>query len=107
METNTTALGTVGTYRLYNNEPGSRFCCVEFIMYGLTFRAVHLVRPRGGVDQVELYTCHPSSWCDDYLKCVDLANPCAAGKRALHLLAVASSDIPSDTAERFALIELS
>lgn len=91
---------------------GSYQVKVSFEMFGLSFEATRFVRTDshnlGGatIDNVELYTKHESSWCSDFLKMVDRANPCPASRRALALLAVAQCDVPADVSERFAQIEL-
>ena len=110
------ALGTFGTIRdnSATYAPGSYEHRVEFVAEGgITFRAHHFVRTDKGcaVDSIHLYIVHPSSWCDDYIKTIDRANPGAnlsrVDLRAMHLVnvAIAAAEL-SGTAERAALLEM-
>lgn len=106
------ALGTIGT--IHNNSAtyatGSYEHWVEFTMMGLRFKAHHFVRTDGAcaMDVVNLYTCHESSWCDDYVKTFSRgdANLSRVDQRALHLIAVAEAASVEGISERFAAIEL-
>lgn len=117
--TNTAAvngnLGTVG--KVINHAatyaPGSFEVFVTFMMLGLQFEAHRFVRTDGACacDKVYLYIRHEGSLvpgCTDYVKTIDpsSANLSRVDIRALHLLAVACTEIPADTAERYAAIEL-
>lgn len=109
--TNTTILGTTRDNSA-SYAAGSHELWVEFSMFGLRFKAHHFVRTDSyKVNALNLYIRHESSWCDDYVKTVDLSKPVTDAdpviERALHLLTVAAAEIPADTAERFAAMELS
>lgn len=106
------ALGTIGTVRdnAATYAPGSYEVFVEFAMMGLHFRAHHFVRTDRGceLDVVNLYTCHASSWCDDYVKTFTRTDSglTRVDQRALHLIAVAEASSVVGISERFAAIEL-
>lgn len=102
-------LGTLGTIRdnSATYAKGSYELTVEFVMFGLTFKAHKFVRTDScPMDNVRLYIKHESHWCDDHVKLVDQANPCKVGARAMHLIAVAMTTAPSGMDERYAAIEL-
>jgi hypothetical protein len=86
--------------------PGSFMATVEFSMEGLNFVARKLKRTDSyKVDNFELYIKHESHWCEDF---IDPKSPnlSRVDKRAVHLLLVAIADMPSETTERFNLLEM-
>lgn len=108
-------LGTVGKVIDHSRTyaAGSFEVFVAFVMMGLQFEAHRFVRTDGtcACDKVYLYIRHEGSLvpgCTDYVKTIDSssANPSRVDIRALHLLAVACAEVPADTAERYAAIEL-
>lgn len=115
----TTTLGTIGNRIDLSHvyAAGSFQQDVTFQAEGLTFRAQRFVRTDTAtkIDAVDLYIMREGEWIHDYVGRIGgelyldgqrRMNPSRVTARALHLLAVADAAIPSDTAERFALLEM-